>query len=77
MTIICAVGVFFHSLSELYGILKRFKLSLKGSSIVRTGLPDFSGYNIPTREKIYQITIKYTKWPQNTSNKWPQNTYTK
>jgi hypothetical protein len=27
-------------------------------------LPDFSWYNTG---KIYQITIKYTKWPQN----WP------
>jgi hypothetical protein len=36
-----------------------------------TALPDFSRYN--TRGKIYQITIKYTKWPQNTYTKWPQN----
>jgi hypothetical protein len=32
------------------------------------GLPDFSWYNIPKRGKIYQITIKYTKWPQNIPN---------
>jgi protoporphyrinogen oxidase len=29
------------------------------------GLPDFYWYNIPKREKMYQITIKYTKWSQN------------
>jgi hypothetical protein len=29
------------------------------------GLPDFSWYNIPKRGKTYQITIKYSKWPQN------------
>jgi hypothetical protein len=32
------------------------------------GLPDFSWYNIPKRGKIYQITIKYTKWPYNRPN---------
>jgi hypothetical protein len=31
-------------------------------------LPDFSWYNVPKRGKIYQITIKYTKWPQNVPN---------
>jgi hypothetical protein len=30
-----------------------------------SGLPDFSWCNIPKRGKIYQITIKYTKLPQN------------
>jgi hypothetical protein len=30
------------------------------------GLPDFSWNNIPKRRKIYQITIKLTKWSQNT-----------
>jgi hypothetical protein len=51
----------------------------------QTGLPDFSCYKIPKREKIHQITIKCTKWPQNIPNghkiyqmatkytKWPQN----
>jgi protoporphyrinogen oxidase len=33
-----------------------------------SGLPDFSWYNIPKWEKIYQITIKYTKWTQYTPN---------
>jgi hypothetical protein len=33
-----------------------------------TGLPYFSLYNIPEREKIYQITIKYTKLTQNRPN---------
>jgi hypothetical protein len=28
----------------------------------------FSLYNIPKRRKIYQITIKYTKWPQDIPN---------
>jgi hypothetical protein len=27
------------------------------------GLPDFSWYKIPKREKIYQITTNYTKCP--------------
>jgi hypothetical protein len=31
-----------------------------------TGLPDFSWCNIPKRGKIYQMTIKYSKWPENT-----------
>jgi hypothetical protein len=34
----------------------------------RPGLPDFSWSKIPKRGKIYQITTKYTKWPQNISN---------
>jgi protoporphyrinogen oxidase len=29
------------------------------------GLPDFSWYNIPKREKIYQITIRYSKMDKN------------
>jgi hypothetical protein len=32
------------------------------------GLPDFSWLNIPKREKMYQITIKYTQWLQNKPN---------
>jgi hypothetical protein len=28
----------------------------------------FFFYNIPKREKINEITIKYTKWPQNAPN---------
>jgi hypothetical protein len=32
------------------------------------GLPDFSWYNIPNRGKIYQITLKYLKWPQHIPN---------
>jgi protoporphyrinogen oxidase len=51
----------------------------------RPELPDFSWFNIPQRRKIYQMTIKYTKLPQNIPNghkiyqmatkyaKWPQN----
>jgi hypothetical protein len=35
---------------------------------VRPGLPDFTWYNLPKRKKIYQITVKYTKWPQNILN---------
>jgi hypothetical protein len=27
-------------------------------------LPDFSWCNLPKLEKIYPITITYTKWPQ-------------
>jgi hypothetical protein len=33
---------------------------------LQSGLPDFSWSNIPKREKyVYQIRIKYTKWPEN------------
>jgi hypothetical protein len=28
-------------------------------------LPDYSWYNIPKREKLYQMTAKNAKWPQN------------
>jgi hypothetical protein len=31
---------------------------------VYDGLPDFSKYKIPKREKIFQMAAKYTKWPQ-------------
>jgi hypothetical protein len=31
-------------------------------------LPDFSLYNIPKQEKMYQTNSKYTKWPQNIPN---------
>jgi hypothetical protein len=30
-----------------------------------TGLLYFSWYKILKREKIFHITVKYTKWPQN------------
>jgi hypothetical protein len=33
--------------------------------LFKPGLSDFSWYNIPKQEKICQITINYTKWPQN------------
>jgi hypothetical protein len=32
------------------------------------GLPDFSGDNLPKREQIYQMTIKYTESPQKIPN---------
>jgi hypothetical protein len=32
------------------------------------GLPDFPWYNIPKWGKLYQITTKYTKCPQNITN---------
>jgi hypothetical protein len=35
-----------------------------GTKDICTGLPDFTCYNIPNWRKIYQITLKYTKWPQ-------------
>jgi hypothetical protein len=31
-------------------------------------LPDFCWYNIPKRVKIYQRTLKHTKWLQNIPN---------
>jgi hypothetical protein len=34
----------------------------------RPGLPDFYWYNILKRGKIYQITMKYTKWRQSIPN---------
>jgi hypothetical protein len=34
----------------------------------KTGLPDFSCYNIPKGRKMYQITTKFPKWPQTTLN---------
>jgi hypothetical protein len=30
--------------------------------ISRSGLPDFSWYNIPKRGELYQTTTKYIKW---------------
>jgi hypothetical protein len=43
-----------------------FNLDTMGSDHASpTGLPDFSWYNLPKRVKIYQITIKCTKRPQN------------
>jgi hypothetical protein len=50
-------------------------------------MPDFSWYNLPKRGKMYQMTTKDTKWPQNIYNghkmdqmvikytKWQQNIY--
>jgi hypothetical protein len=35
----------------------------KSSRHCMPGLPDFSWYSKPKREKIYRTTTKYTKWP--------------
>jgi hypothetical protein len=32
------------------------------------GLPDFSWYNLPKWGKSFQMTVKYTKWPQTIPN---------
>jgi hypothetical protein len=40
---------------ELNGLIPLYKMR------PRAGLPDFSWHNIPKRDKIYQMTIKYTK----------------
>jgi hypothetical protein len=37
----------------------------------RTGLPDFNtktGRNVQNKHKMYQMAIKYIKWPQTTPN---------
>jgi hypothetical protein len=34
----------------------------------KAGLPDFSWYGIPKREKYTKITTKYTKWQSNIPN---------
>jgi hypothetical protein len=44
------------------------KKSFRNFSACHPGLPDFSCYNIPKWERIYQITRKYTKWPENMAN---------
>jgi hypothetical protein len=31
---------------------------------LRAGLPEFSWYNVPKWEEIYQTTINYIKWSQ-------------
>jgi hypothetical protein len=36
---------------------------------IKTGLPDFIGATYQNWEKIYQITLKYIKCPQNTPNR--------
>jgi hypothetical protein len=43
-------------------------LSLAFRGFKLSGLPDFSCYNIPKREKIYQIPTKFTKWLLNRPN---------
>jgi hypothetical protein len=59
------------------------KLAFNKLLYIQPWLPDFSRYNIPKWGKICQITITYTKWPQNIPKiykitiirftKWPQN----
>jgi hypothetical protein len=39
------------------------KMAPSFPSVLNTGLPDFSWYKIPKREKIYQITANYTNCP--------------
>jgi hypothetical protein len=45
-----------------------WQLWQRASGVCLAGLPDFSWYNIPKREKMYQTATKYTKWPQNIQN---------
>jgi hypothetical protein len=50
---------------KLSAIGSRFDESVGAVIYYGLRLPDFSWYNIPKLEKIYQIAIKYTKCPQN------------
>jgi hypothetical protein len=45
--------------------LRGRKTAFKSS---KPGLPDFSWHNIPKTGKINQMTIKFTKFPQNLPN---------
>jgi hypothetical protein len=55
---------------------KSFSVALKKKIYIRAGLPDISWYNICTKTgkkcteapKVYQMTIKYNKWPENVTN---------
>jgi hypothetical protein len=58
VTLFCRGPVFFPPAATHQNIFRLFFFSLK------SGLPDFSWDNIPKRGKIYQITIKCTKLPQ-------------
>jgi hypothetical protein len=55
-------------------ILSSWCVSAEEERLTGTGLPDFFGYNIPKRGKIYQMTInilndqKYTEWLLNIPN---------
>jgi hypothetical protein len=40
-------------------IIRTTNESMRIFECSRTGLPDFSEYNIPKQEKMYQINIKY------------------
>jgi hypothetical protein len=42
--------------------------SVTSNLLLLPGFQDFSLHNIPKRGKIYQVTIRYTKWPQNMPN---------
>jgi hypothetical protein len=56
---IAAVGRVCNDLSRFTGCpAESDSLSFARSG---TGLPDFSTYNIPKREKIYQMSLKYTR----------------
>jgi protoporphyrinogen oxidase len=42
--------------------------SVKDWIQVGPGLPDFSWYNVPKREKYTKMTTKFTKWPLDIPN---------
>jgi hypothetical protein len=46
-------------------VLTEIHTPSESSSAEKPGLPDFPWCNIPNWGKIYQISIKYNKWPQN------------
>jgi hypothetical protein len=41
---------------------------LRSTAAIRPGLPDFLGTRYQTEEKIYQMTTKFIRYPQNRPN---------
>jgi hypothetical protein len=65
---ILRISILAKTFSDIYIFGQRTYHKGSSKNYTWTGLPDFPWYNIPKREKIYQITIKYTKWPQSIPN---------
>jgi hypothetical protein len=95
----CSADLHIERNGRLIAFQWRMGLTVNKSAYIQSGLPDFFGTtypnwknvpnnhtkHIPNGHKIFQMAIKYTKWPQNISNghkiyqmatkytKWPQN----
>jgi hypothetical protein len=49
---------------NIFRIFQFFSRGKSDCAYYSPGLPDFSWFNVPKREKYNQMTLKHTQWPK-------------